>query len=104
MGEAKRRGTYEERVAAATPRVPKPDRQYRPRMPLYTSALLYLWQQFKVGIDDKTIAEFRAEAVAEQTRLRELRAAREVAENPEGWLAKNTQPVEEYEQLGGGGL
>lgn len=77
MGEAKRRGTREEcvaqAIAAGRTKVEK-ERQYRPRMPLVTSALLYLWQHFKIGVDDKTIAEFRAEALAEQKRQQEIRA------------------------------
>jgi hypothetical protein len=85
MGEAKRRGTRDERVAAAVarnatnPPAVKPDREYKYRLPYRNRVLDYLWLQFRVGTDNKTIGELRAEAVAEKDRLARLRAETEVA-------------------------
>ena len=66
MGQAKQRGTRDERIAAASPRTPKPDRRYRYYMPLSTAALDYLWQRYKVGKNDETVAEIIAKARADK--------------------------------------
>ena len=79
MGEAKRRGTFEERAAAATPR-PRQQTQYLPRFTRTTSALNRLFLQFKVGPTDETIQELNAAAKAEQKRLAAERAAREASD------------------------
>ena len=93
MGEAKRRGTREERIAAAPPLAEKPEPQYR-RLPPYTNrALDFLWGQFRIGDGEMTVNDIRAEAVAKQKELAAKRAAEEIAANPEGWLAKNTEPL-----------
>lgn len=80
MGQAKNRGTREERVQqaieAGRTRV-QPERQYKFRMPLSTPALDRLWPLFKpFANSDITIAEIRAQAVAEQ---KAAAARREVA-------------------------
>lgn len=65
MGEAKRRGTPEERKAAAAPRV-KPDHPgYRRMIPYRNSALDRLWGQFKMR-DDMTVNEMVTKARADQ--------------------------------------
>jgi len=66
MGEAKRRGTRDERVAAATPKAAKPAPEYKYKLPYRNSALDFLWGHFKVGPSEETINELRARAVAEQ--------------------------------------
>lgn len=75
MGEAKRRGSREERVAAAKPKPPAPERQYQPRLAYSNKALNFLWGQYRVGAEGKTVAELRAEAIAEQKRLAAEREA-----------------------------
>jgi hypothetical protein len=74
MGEAKRRGTREERMASAVPKERKPDREYKQMLPYTNSALNYLWSNFKV-FGDTTIGEVRAQAIKAQA---EARAASEV--------------------------
>lgn len=66
MGEAKKRGTREERIAATGPRPPKPERSYKYVMPISTPALDYLWQRYKVGKNDETVAEIIAKARADK--------------------------------------
>lgn len=73
MGEAKNRGTREERIAAATSRV-KQDPQYRYTLPYRNKALDFLWGQFRVT-EDKTINDVRAEAVKAQEDARAKREA-----------------------------
>lgn len=70
MGEARRRGTRAERIAAAQPKAPKPPRQYRHMLALRTPALDYLFNQMRVGPNGETILELRsalAAAVAKET-------------------------------------
>lgn len=61
MGEAKQRGTREERIAKAAPKAPKPDRQYVRYLPYSNDALDFLWSRFKWQ-GDKTVAETMEEA------------------------------------------
>ena len=73
MGEAKRRGTFEERKAAATPKGPKPDPQYKPMLVYRNKALDYLWGMFRV-FGDTTINDVRQQALKAQA---DARAAKE---------------------------
>lgn len=72
MGEAKRRGTREERSAAATPKPKAPEREYVQQIPYTNSALQYLWGNFKM-FDNMTVNEFHAAAKAKQKALADKR-------------------------------
>ncbi len=81
MGQAKNRGTREERVQAAVAAgrkagAPERTKPYRNVMPLGTSMLAYLWGNFKV-VGDRTINEIRAEALMVQKAAAARRAAEE---------------------------
>jgi hypothetical protein len=70
MGQAKNRGTKEQRIAAAVAAgrhagAPERTKPYANRMPLTTPMLNYLWGQFKV-VGDRTINEIRSEALLAQ--------------------------------------
>lgn len=86
MGQAKNRGTREERVAQAQvagrkPGAPERTSQYAFRMPLSTPALDKLWPLFKpFANSEKTISEIRAEAIAQQKALAEKRIEERKAE------------------------
>ena len=81
MGEAKLRGTFEERKAAAIARnggLPrtKPERRYQYRMPTITSALEFLWPRFRAGKNGETVGELQAQAQAAKMMAEEAAKAR----------------------------
>lgn len=81
MGQARNRGTREERVAQAQaagrkPGAPERTTSYAPRPVIRTPMLDHLWNQYKI-IGDVTVGEIRAQAIAEQQRLAAERAAQE---------------------------
>jgi hypothetical protein len=103
MGQAKLRGTKEQRVKAALDAGRVIDRQrtkpYRNVMPRGTSMLEYLWGQFKV-VGDRTINEIRAEAVMVQKAAAARRAAQEQTAAYQGTanesqMKSNAQVIEE---------
>ncbi len=59
MGQAKKRGTREERIAAAPPRAERQRGPYAAVTSRVTPMLAYLWQQFRVGPKGETIGELR---------------------------------------------
>jgi hypothetical protein len=63
MGEAKKRGTYEQRRAAAQPRPERQPTQYKPRLAYTNKPLDYLWRQFIVGPNGETVGELQAALV-----------------------------------------
>jgi len=64
MGEAKRRGTRDERIAAAIPKTKPEPRQYKPTIPYRNRALDFLFGNFKIDDAGQTINELR-EKIAE---------------------------------------
>lgn len=103
MGQAKNRGTREERVNAALSAGRVIDRQrtepYRNRLPIGTSMLNYLWGQFKV-VGDRTINEVRAEALMVQKAAAARRAAQEQTAAHQGivnqsQMTSNAKVIEE---------
>jgi hypothetical protein len=72
MGEAKRRGDREARIAAAKPKEKKESPEYVAMQPYSNSALQYLWGQFRM-FDDMTVNEFHAATKAKQKELADKR-------------------------------
>jgi hypothetical protein len=64
MGEAKKRGTYEQRRAAAQPRPERQPTQYKPQLGYTNNAINYLWRQFIVGPNGETVWELQAALAA----------------------------------------
>lgn len=79
MGQAKQRGTYEQRVAAAPPRKPKIGAEEMRRL---------VWE---AGLEamGRVLEQSGLGAAMERTQSRK-REALEIS----GWLAANTQPIE----------
>ena len=75
MGEAKRRGNREQRIATAAPRPPKEAPTYKFVQPYRNRALDFLWDKFFV-FDGVTVKDFVAKAKADQRKANEAAAIR----------------------------
>ena len=74
MGDAKRRGSFEQRKAEAIaakrrPGMPERTEPYKQYLRLSTPALDYMWRQFR-AVGDKTLGEIHAEIEAQRAALK----------------------------------